>query len=144
MERQGWVVSVVPIDLMGVMMSHKCQTGRKNLYPSMSEKQQKKWHRKLSRKGNLLHKYYISSVGSQNLITLIFTKTTFCQRGNTKHIEHILSYSRSSRPIRPTLKSINHASKCCIYERYHPFGDTMFCHEKDAQNVVTGWFSTKK
>ena len=55
MERQGWVVSVVHIDLMGVMMSHKCQTGRKNLYPSMSEKQQKKWHRKLSRKGNLLH-----------------------------------------------------------------------------------------
>ena len=57
MEQQGWVVSVVHIDLMGVMMSHKYRTGRKNLYLSMSEKQQKKWHRKHSRKGNLLHNY---------------------------------------------------------------------------------------
>ena len=55
MERQGWVVSVAHIDLMGVMMSHKYRTGRKNLYRSMSVKQQKKWHRKLSKKGNLIH-----------------------------------------------------------------------------------------
>ena len=32
--------------------------------------------------------YNISSVGSQNLVTLIFTKATFCQRGNTKRIAH--------------------------------------------------------
>ena len=65
---------------------------------------------------------YISSVGSQNLITLIFTKTTFCQRGNTKRMAHILSNSRSSRPIRTPLKSIIHASQYCILERYHYFG----------------------
>ena len=35
---------------------------------------------------------------------------------------HILSNSRSSRPIRNPLKSINHASKYCVYERYHYFG----------------------
>ena len=45
-----------------------------------------------------------------------------CQRGNTKCMEHILSKSRSSRPIRTPLKSINHASKYCIYERFHYFG----------------------
>ena len=33
----------------------------------------------------------ITSVGSQNLVTLIFTKTAFCLRGNTKCIAHILS-----------------------------------------------------
>ena len=32
------------------------------------------------------------------------------------------SNSRSSRPIRTPLKSINHASKYRIYERYHYFG----------------------
>ena len=64
----------------------------------------------------------ISSVGSQNLITLIFTKTIFCQCGNTKRMAHILSNSHSSRPIRTALKSINHASKYLIYERYHYFG----------------------
>ena len=37
-------------------------------------------------------------------------------------MEHILSNSRSSRPIRTPLKSINHASKYCVYERYHYFG----------------------
>ena len=35
---------------------------------------------------------------------------------------HIVSYFRSSRPIRTPLKSINHASKYGIYERYHYFG----------------------
>ena len=64
----------------------------------------------------------ISSVGSQNLVTLIFTKTTFCQRGNTKRMGHILSISRSSRPMRTPLKSINHPSKYPIYEMYHYFG----------------------
>ena len=64
---------------------------------------------------------------------------------------HILSNSCSSRPLRTPLKSINHASKYPIYERYHYFDaqfirDTMFCHEsheKDAQNGVIGWFTTK-
>ena len=64
----------------------------------------------------------ISSVRSQNLLTLIFTKTTFCQPGNTKCITHILSNSHGSRPIRTPLKSINYASKYPIYERYHYFG----------------------
>ena len=54
--------------------------------------------------------------------TLIFTKMTFCQRGNTKRMAHILSNSHSSRPIRTPLKSINHASKYCIYNRHHHFG----------------------
>ena len=61
--------------------------------------------------------FCISSVETQNLVALIFTKTTFCQRGNTKRMAQILSNSRSSRPIRTPLKSINHASKYCIYER---------------------------
>ena len=65
---------------------------------------------------------FISSVGSQILVTPIFTKTTFCQRENTKRMAHNLSNSRSSRPIRTPLKSINHASKHHIYERYHHFG----------------------
>ena len=47
------------------------------------------------------------------------TKTTFCQHGNTKRKAHILSKSRSSRPIRTPLKSINHASKYRIHEIYH-------------------------
>ena len=58
----------------------------------------------------------IWSVGSQNLVTLIFTKTTFCQRGSTKRRAHILSNSCISRPIRIPFKSINHASKYRIYE----------------------------
>ena len=66
--------------------------------------------------------FIISSVGSQNLVTLNFTKIIFCQRGNTKRMAHILSNSRSSRPIRTPLKSINHASKYCIYENFHYFG----------------------
>ena len=64
----------------------------------------------------------ISSVGSQNLVTLIFTKVTFCQCGNTKRTAHILSNSRPSKPIRTLLKSINHASKYCINEKFHYFG----------------------
>ena len=63
----------------------------------------------------------ISSVGSQNLVTLIFTKTTFFQCGNTNRMAHILSNSHSSRPIRFPLKSINHASKYGIYEKFHHF-----------------------
>ena len=35
---------------------------------------------------------------------------------------HILSNSCSSRPIRTPLKSINHASKYYIYEKFHYFG----------------------
>ena len=31
----------------------------------------------------------MSSVRIQNLVTLKFTKMTFCQRGNTKHMAHI-------------------------------------------------------
>ena len=87
----------------------------------------------------------ISSVYSQNLVTLIFTKTTFCQRGNAKRMAHMLSNFRSSRT---TLKSINHASKIVsmkismilvlILPRYE-----FFFHEKDAQNIVTGCFFTK-
>ena len=64
----------------------------------------------------------ISSVRSQNLVTLIFTKMTFCQRGNTKRMVHILSNSRISRPIRTPLKSINHALKYRIFEKFHYFG----------------------
>ena len=45
----------------------------------------------------------------------------FCQHGNTKRMAHILSNSRSSRPIRTPLKSINHASKYRIYEKFHYF-----------------------
>ena len=57
------------------------------------------------------------SVGSQNLVIL-----SFCQSGYTKRMAHILSNSRSSRPIRTPLKSINHASKYRIYEKFHYFG----------------------
>ena len=60
--------------------------------------------------------YCITSIGSKNLETLIFSKTTFCQRGNTKRMAHILLNSRSSRTIRTPIKSINHASKYHIYE----------------------------
>ena len=63
-----------------------------------------------------------SSVGSQNPITLIFTKMAFCQCGHTKRMAHILSNSRSSRPIRTPLKSINSASKYLIYGKFHYFG----------------------
>ena len=64
----------------------------------------------------------ISLVESQNLVTLIFTQTTYCQCVNTKRMVNILSNSRNSRPIRPPLKRINHASKYRIYEGYHYFG----------------------
>ena len=86
---------------------------------------------------------------SQNLVTLIFTKTTFCQCGNTKCMGHILSNSHSSRPIRTPLKKHQSCFKtlylwkiplfCCSFYRA-----TRFCHEKDGQNVVTGWFFMKK
>ena len=76
-------------------------------------------------------------------------KTTFCQFRNAKRMAHILSNYRRSRPIRTPLKGINHASKYRIYDTFHYFWcsfyqDTRFCHEKAAQNVVTGWFFTKK
>ena len=58
----------------------------------------------------------------KHLVTLIFTKTTFCQHGKTKRLAHILSNSRSSRPIRTRLKSINLASNYSIYEKFHYFG----------------------
>ena len=89
-----------------------------------------------------------TSVRSQNLVTLIFTKTTFCQRGNTKRMAHILSNPHSSRPIRTPLNhqscfKISYLWKIplfwCSFNR-----DTRFCHEKDDHNVVTGWFFTKK
>ena len=60
-------------------------------------------------------------IGSQNLIPLLY-QTTFRQRGNTKRMVHILSNLCSSRPIRTPLKSINHASKYRIYEKFHYFG----------------------
>ena len=58
---------------------------------------------------------------------------------------HILSNSCSSRPIRTPLKSINHASKYCINEKFHFLVLILprFCQEKDAQNIVTGWFLHK-
>ena len=61
----------------------------------------------------------------------------------------IQSNSRSSNQIRIPLKSINYASKYRIYEKFHYFGAHFteiqgFCHEKDAQNVITGYFFTKK
>ena len=58
-------------------------------------------------------------------MTLIFTKTTFCQGENTKGMAHILSTSHSSRPIRTPLKSIIHASKYRIYEKFHYLGFAM-------------------
>ena len=67
-------------------------------------------------------RFCISSVRSQNLVTLNFTKTTFCQCGNTKRMAHILLNSCSSRPIRTPLKSITHASKYRIYENIYYFG----------------------
>ena len=51
-----------------------------------------------------------------------FSKTTICQCGNTKRLAHILSNSRSSRPIWALLKSTNHALKYRIYEQFHYFG----------------------
>ena len=64
----------------------------------------------------------MSSVGSQNLVTLIFNKTTFYQRGYTKRMAHIHSNSHRSRSIRTPLKSINHSSKYRIYEKFDYFG----------------------
>ena len=81
--------------------------------------------------------------------SLIFTKTTFCQRGNTKRMAHILSNFRSSGPIRTHLKSINHASKYRIYHgRSHHIGAHFteircFAIKKDAQNVQTRFFPRK-
>ena len=57
----------------------------------------------------------ISSFGSQNLVILIFDKTPFWQRGNTNHMEHILSKFRTARQITTPLKSIiKNVSKYCI------------------------------
>ena len=74
--------------------------------------------------------------------TLIFTKTTFGQHGNTKRMAHILV----------ALDQLEHPSKAPIMlqnivsMRYHYFGahftDTIFCHEKDALNVIIGCFTT--
>ena len=71
----------------------------------------------------------------------------FCQRENTKLMAHILSNFPSSRPIRTPLKS------AIMLQSILSMKDTiilvlilpkyMFYHEKDAQTVVTGWFSTK-
>ena len=38
--------------------------------------------------------FSILSVESQNFVTLIFTKTTFCQRGNTKRMASVVPRSR--------------------------------------------------
>ena len=103
----------------------------------------------LHSKGSQVEIYNLSLVGTQNLVTLIFTKTTFCRLRNTKCMSHILSNSCSSRSIRTPLKSINHASKNCIYERYmyHYFGahfTEMQCFAmKKMLSVVTGCFTTK-
>ena len=51
-----------------------------------------------------------------------YQNVVFCQRGNTKRMAHVLSNPRSSRLIRTLLKSINHASKYRIYEKFHYFG----------------------
>ena len=67
-----------------------------------------------------IHNWYI--VGRQSKPhNSDFYQNVFCQCRNTKRMAHILSNSCSSRPIRTPLKSINHASKYCIYERYHFF-----------------------
>ena len=71
-----------------------------------------------------------------------FYQINFLSSGNTKCMTHILSNSRSFRPIRTPLKSINHASKYRIYEKFPLFWclfyrDTRFSHEKNAQNDVT-------
>ena len=58
----------------------------------------------------------ISSVGSQNLVTLNFTKTTFCQCVNTKRMAHILSNSRSSRLFRtPLTLSLSYPKLCSLW-----------------------------
>ena len=62
---------------------------------------------------------------------------TFCQRGNTKRMVHILSNSRISRPIRTPLKSINHALKYCIYEKFHYFR----AHFTDIQGLAMKRYS---
>ena len=58
-------------------------------------------------------------------------------------MEHIPSNSRSSRPIRTPLKSINHASKYRIFEKFHYFGAHFTEIWGDAQIAVTGWFLWK-
>ena len=82
-------------------------------------------------------------------LKLIFTKTKFCQRGNTKRMAHIQSNSLSSRPIRKPLKKHQSCFKISYLWKIPHFGcifypDRMFCHdEKDAQKVVTGWLPRK-
>ena len=88
----------------------------------------------------------ILSVGSQSLVTLIFTKTTFCQRGNTKRMAHILSNSRSSRPIRTPLKASFMLQNIISMKNYIIleliYRDTRFCHLKCSK--CHGWFFTTK
>ena len=71
------------------------------------------------------------------------TKTTFCQGGNIKCMVHILSSSCSYRPIRTPLKSINHATKYRIYERYHYFRNHFTEIGCFAMKKMLGWFTTK-
>ena len=76
--------------------------------------------------------------GSQNLVTLIFTKTTFCNAGIPKAWLTFCQILVALDQLEPPLKSINHASKYRIYERYHYFGAHFtVIDEKDAQNIVT-------
>ena len=81
--------------------------------------------------GESLH---ISGRESKRRNSDIYQKT-FCQRGNTKRMAHILSNFYSSRPIRTPLKSIIHASKYSIYEKSHYF---------DAHFTETQGFAMKK
>ena len=62
---------------------------------------------------------------------------------------HILSNSRSSRPIRTPSKSINHGSKYRIYEKFHYFGAhfteiQVFAMKKMPKMSLLDGFSQKK
>ena len=70
------------------------------------------------------------SVGSQNLVTLLFAKTTFCQRGNTKRMAHILSNSHISRPVRTPLKNIKHMLKVMGKKIFPILRSKIFCLSK--------------
>ena len=98
-----------PSESQDVSQSHKDSTSTSK----PAKDHQSHHHTSGKHKNGLIHsevRHDISSVRSQNLRTLIFTKTTFCQHRKTKCMGHILSNSRSSRPIRTPLKSINNAS----------------------------------
>ena len=83
------------------------------------------------------HMFYISSVRSQNLVTLIFTKTTFCQRGDTKHMAHILSISCSSRSIGTPFKKHQSCFKIFFFFFFLPL-ITLFSPSSDIQGVGEG------